>query len=34
LLIHRLGVVSPADAVRIKTAWDLYVKLQFWLLEP
>jgi mRNA interferase MazF len=29
LLLHRLGVLSSADAQRIKTAWDQYVKPQF-----
>jgi len=29
MLIHRLGVLSPVDALQIKTIWDLHVKPQF-----
>lgn len=29
LLLHRLGVLSTADAQRVKATWDQYVKPQF-----
>jgi mRNA interferase MazF len=29
LLFRRLGAVSAADALRVKSTWDLYVKPQF-----